>query len=81
MEKQQSFQDVTFQGKSESKKAELDMDIDVIVLCTGYKFNFDWIEIESGDKIENNPRKWFTHCFPADLGEKLGLLGYARPGK
>ena len=76
-----SFQDVTFQGKSESKKAKLDMDIDVIVLCTGYKFNFDWIEIEGGDKIENNPRKWFKHCFPAHLGDKLGLLGYARPGK
>lgn len=75
------FEDVTFQGKTEIKKEVFDVDVDVIVLCTGYNFNFDWIEIEGRENIEANPRKWFKHCFPADLGDKLGLLGYARPAQ
>lgn len=79
--KKAHFEEVTFKGKSERKKSKTVVDFDLIILCTGFKFNFDWIKIEDGNQIEANPRKWFKHCFPADLGDKIGFLGYARPAQ
>ena len=52
-------------------------DIDHIVLCTGYKTDFSWLEV---DGFDPNPRSWYKHCFPSgELGEKLMFLGWTRP--
>lgn len=76
------FKDVSFLGKSEKNVDKVDIDVDIIILCTGFKLDFNWINIEGGkDPIEANPRKWFKHCFPPGLGEKVAFLGYARPAQ
>jgi dimethylaniline monooxygenase (N-oxide forming) len=51
-------------------------DIDVAVLCTGYRTDFSWLEAPG---LAWNPRTWFKHCFPKGLGDKLMFLGWARP--
>lgn len=78
-----SGRDVTFpeailepMNKS-SKPSELRArDIDTVILCTGYRADLSWIEVEG---LDSNPRTWFKHCFPAGLGDKLMFLGWARP--
>jgi len=50
--------------------------IDVVMLCTGYRTDFSWIEL---DGLDWNPRTWFKHCFPKGHGDKLMFLGWARP--
>jgi dimethylaniline monooxygenase (N-oxide forming) len=55
----------------------VDRQFDVIVNCTGFATAFPWLKV---DNLENmNPRKWWHHCFPPGLGEKLFFVGYARP--
>ncbi|WP_299551110.1 NAD(P)/FAD-dependent oxidoreductase [uncultured Tateyamaria sp.] len=57
-----------------------DLDVDVIVACTGFDLAFDWISCSEGDGVLNtNPRTWFKHCFPAGMGEHLAFVGFARP--
>lgn len=51
-------------------------EFDVVVLCTGYKTTFPWLQVKDFD---SNPRSWFLHCFPKDLGHCLFFVGYARP--
>eukprot|EP00551_Chaetoceros_affinis_P011692 CAMPEP_0203667768 /NCGR_PEP_ID=MMETSP0090-20130426/4542_1 /ASSEMBLY_ACC=CAM_ASM_001088 /TAXON_ID=426623 /ORGANISM="Chaetoceros affinis, Strain CCMP159" /LENGTH=790 /DNA_ID=CAMNT_0050532033 /DNA_START=111 /DNA_END=2483 /DNA_ORIENTATION=+ len=76
------FENVSFMGKDEKNVDTVDVDVDLVILCTGYKLNFDWIEVEGMDGgIEANPRKWFKHCFPPKLGDKVAFLGYARPAQ
>lgn len=57
-----------------------DLDVDVIVACTGFDLNFDWISVSGeGMVLDPNPRTWFKHCFPAKMGEHLAFVGFARP--
>jgi len=57
-----------------------DLDVDIIVACTGFSLDFDWISTSEGDMALNlNPRTWFKHCFPEGWGEKLAFVGFARP--
>lgn len=51
-------------------------DFDAVVLCTGFRTEFPWLELE---EFNPNPRSWFLHCFPEDLGHCLFFVGYARP--
>lgn len=75
------FQNVSFMGKDENNINEVDVEVDMVILCTGFSLNFDWIRIEGEEGIEANPRKWFKHCFPPSLGHKMAFLGYARPAQ
>lgn len=51
-------------------------EFDVVVLCTGYSAQFPWLKVANFDA---NPRSWYLHCFPKDLGHCLFFSGYARP--
>lgn len=48
---------------------------DAIVLCHGYHMQFPWLRVP----VPLNPRAWYLHCFPPELGERLFFVGYARP--
>lgn len=74
------FKNVSFMGKDENEVDQLDVEVDTVILCTGFELNFDWINVGK-DPIEANPRKWFKHCFPPELGNKIAFLGYARPAQ
>ena len=77
-----TFQDAFYFGKDEEKTDEVDVEFDTVILCTGYKLDFEWIGIEGENTIiEPNPRKWFKHCFPAGLGDHVAFLGYSRPNQ
>ena len=68
--------------KKDEQFEKIDIDVDLIILCTGYGLDFDWIGVEGEEhSIEPNPRKWFKHCFPPGLGHKVAFLGYARPNQ
>lgn len=74
------FKDASFIGKDEKDVNQVDVEVDMVVLCTGYKLDFGWIDVGKDD-LEANPRKWFKHCFPPELGDKIAFLGYARPAQ
>lgn len=63
---------IRFEGASEELDAA---EFDMIVNCTGFQLTFPWLEAD----IESNPRSWYMHCFPPGLGDRLFLVGYARP--
>jgi len=80
------FQNVSFLGKEEKHIPHVDIDVDLIILCTGFTLDFHWIDVDSSSsspdmQLEANPRKWFKHCFPPGLGDKVAFLGYARPAQ
>lgn len=52
---------------------------DAIVLCTGYRVEFPWIQFSEEIGFSSNPRSWFLHCFPPNLGHCLFFVGYTRP--
>jgi dimethylaniline monooxygenase (N-oxide forming) len=54
----------------------LQREFDVVVLCTGYSTAFPWLKV---DGFNPNPRSWYLHCFPENLGHSLAFVGYARP--
>jgi dimethylaniline monooxygenase (N-oxide forming) len=60
-------------------ECEKSTEFDHVLLCTGYKTDFSWLEVD----FDWSPRSWYKHCFPAgpagDLGEKLMFLGWTRP--
>lgn len=57
-----------------------DVEADVVVTCTGFSLNFDWISLSDDCQAMNcNPRSWFKHCFPPGMGEQLAFVGFARP--
>ena len=75
-----SFAGVTYEGHGPAlrpapREAAVD-DLDVVVLCTGYRTDFSWLDVPG---LDWNPRTWFKHCFPAGLGDRLMFLGWARP--
>jgi len=58
----------------------LDQQFDVVVACTGFGLDFDWITTSDPEiQLTANPRTWFKHCFPPDMGEFLAMVGFARP--
>ncbi len=75
------FENVSFLGKHGKNVDRVDVEVDLIILCTGFTMNFDWIEVEGKNPIKPNPRNWFKHCFPPELGHKVAFLGYARPAQ
>eukprot|EP00549_Striatella_unipunctata_P019370 CAMPEP_0118677412 /NCGR_PEP_ID=MMETSP0800-20121206/2614_1 /TAXON_ID=210618 ORGANISM="Striatella unipunctata, Strain CCMP2910" /NCGR_SAMPLE_ID=MMETSP0800 /ASSEMBLY_ACC=CAM_ASM_000638 /LENGTH=367 /DNA_ID=CAMNT_0006573085 /DNA_START=54 /DNA_END=1157 /DNA_ORIENTATION=- len=77
---------VTFRNPKLFKAGKLSTDKDhqhdVIVACTGFEMNFNWISTSDPTNISlnTNPRAWFKHCFPpGPLGEHLAFVGFARP--
>ena len=76
------FENAYYFRKKDEQFEKIDIDVDLIILCTGYGLDFDWIGVEGEvHSIEPNPRKWFKHCFPPGLGHKVAFLGYARPNQ
>ena len=86
------FYGTNFIEEEEGRKDFIELDFDVIVCCTGYQLDFNWLHIENDDsnlgKVEGvntniNPRTWYKHCFPTqqhgNLRSKLAFLGFARP--
>ena len=58
----------------------LEKEFDVIIACTGYQSNFDWIQTSDPElKLNPNTKTWFKHCFPPGFSDKLAFLGFARP--
>jgi len=58
----------------------LDAEFDVVVACTGFGLDFDWISTsDATTSLTTNPRTWFKHCFPPGMGEHLAFVGFARP--
>ncbi|MCR9161578.1 MAG: flavin-containing monooxygenase [Nannocystaceae bacterium] len=55
-----------------------DAQFDVIVACTGFGLDFEWITA-SHAQLTTNPRTWFKHCFPPNFGDCLAFVGFARP--
>jgi len=63
-----------------SEHKSYDLDVDIIVACTGFSLDFDWISIsDEALTLNPNPRTWFKHCFPAGMGDNLAFVGFARP--
>jgi dimethylaniline monooxygenase (N-oxide forming) len=75
-----SFSGVTYDGAGdevfEAPRAASADGIDTVLLCTGYRTDFSWLDLPG---LDWNPRTWFKHCFPAGHGDKLMFLGWARP--
>lgn len=80
-----SGRDVAFTGVIDDGSADLaggparvvrEEGFDVAVLCTGFRTEFAWLEV---DGLEWSPRRWFKHCFPPGLGHALMFVGWARP--
>ncbi|KAI1174359.1 hypothetical protein F4777DRAFT_554214 [Nemania sp. FL0916] len=65
-------------GDSDSEST-IQQAFDAIVLCTGYHASFPWLQIPEHYKFEANPRTWFLHSIPRQLGNRLFFVGYARP--
>jgi len=59
--------------KDPNHKEELD--IDVIIMCTGFKTDFAWLDVD----IDWNARTWFKNCIPPGYEDKLAFLGWTRP--
>ena len=56
------------------------VDFDVVVACTGFGLDFDWISTSDPDvELTKNPRTWFKHSFPPGMGDALAFVGFARP--
>ncbi|KAH7121575.1 hypothetical protein EDB81DRAFT_666008 [Dactylonectria macrodidyma] len=54
-------------------------EFDIVILCTGFSIDFPWLKIPQQIRFSLNPRSWYLHCFPKDLGSQLFFLGFARP--
>jgi len=70
-----TFKDVLFANKSRTEAHEKGFEIDAIVCSCGYQSTLKWLDVE----VEMNPRTWFKHAFPPELGDKLFMVGFARP--
>jgi len=58
------------------KPVRHELEIDTIVYCTGYKTQFDWLEIPG---VEINPRTWFKHSIPPGFEDgSLAFIGWSR---
>ncbi|KAL7562626.1 hypothetical protein ACA910_002527 [Epithemia clementina (nom. ined.)] len=56
-----------------------EIDVNVIVACTGYRMDMSWLDLQGFPPIKPNPRTWFKHCFPPSMGDHIAFLGLARP--
>lgn len=50
-------------------------DADAVILCTGYRSTFPFLDIDVGDA-----RTLFKSCFHTETGPTLALIGLVRPG-
>jgi len=57
----------------------LTRDFDVVVCCTGYTNDFDWLDAGSKKPLDWCPRTWYKHCWPPGFGDSLAFVGWARP--
>lgn len=62
---------VTFQDGKE-------VDVDVILLCTGFKMDFSALGRDLAVK-DNNVRNLYKHAFPPHHGGRLAFMGFVRP--
>jgi dimethylaniline monooxygenase (N-oxide forming) len=69
------FSQKNFEWPVEASREE-SYECDVIIACTGFKTDFQWLK---GVNVEWNPRTWFKHCIPAGYEDKLAFLGWTRP--
>ena len=59
-----------------NKRRAAEREFACIMLCIGYKQSFPFLDLAS---FNGDPRSWYLHCMPADQGEALFFLGFARP--
>ncbi|CAB9527573.1 monooxygenase [Seminavis robusta] len=58
-----------------------ELEIDLVVLCTGFKTTFPFLEEESPQAIKDfNPRKLWKHMLDSEYGDRLVFGGFVRPG-
>lgn len=60
-----------------------EVDLDLVVLCSGFKTSFPFLENECERIVGDfNPRRLWKHMIAAgtDYGEKLAFAGFVRPG-
>ena len=53
------FQDIILADFKPDRQNVDSCEFDVIISCTGYQTQFEWLDAE----IDLNPRTWFKHCF------------------
>lgn len=70
-----TFTDAEFANKGRTQAHARSFEVDAIVCSCGYKMNLEWLEVE----VDANPRTWFKHAFPSGHGDKLVMVGFARP--
>ncbi|CAB9512963.1 monooxygenase [Seminavis robusta] len=57
-----------------------ELEIDLVVLCTGFKTTFPFLEEESPQAIKDfNPRKLWKHMLDSEYGDRLVFGGFVRP--
>jgi len=54
------------------------VNVDSVICCIGYETTCPFLDIDDLG-ICLDPRTWFKHCFPPNLGHKLAFIGWARP--
>ena len=64
-----------FEWPVEASRVET-YDVDVVIMCTGFKNDFVWLK---GVTIDWNCRNWFKNCIPPGYEDKLAFLGWTRP--
>jgi len=64
-----------FEWPVEASRVET-YDVDVVIMCTGFKNDFAWLK---GVTIDWNCRNWFKNCIPPGYEDKLAFLGWTRP--
>eukprot|EP00797_Seminavis_robusta_P034606 Sro834_g208680.2 (333) ;mRNA; r:17394-18392 len=73
-----TFEKPGYYGTEFTSKDSVDVEADVIVACTGFALDFDWISTPDHE-LNTKPRSWFKHSFPPGLGEHMAFVGFARP--
>jgi len=78
-EKTITFHNPSYYKNNFTSAPTVDVDVDVIIACTGYHTRQLDKWLETPESYETDPRLWFKHCFPPKMGNNLAFLGYARP--
>jgi hypothetical protein len=60
----------------EPSSTPIEIEVDVVIQCTGYQSNFDWLK---GVDFDWNPRTWFRQSIPPRHQDHLAFLGWTRP--
>jgi len=74
-----TMHNVSYLNNKSVDPTEHKMDLDIVLNCTGYKFECNWLMLDDDKKFCMCPRTWYKHAFPPALGHKMAFLGYARP--